>query len=265
MTIEQTKPRSVYMIATTGPYALRDSGGNSWPYVAGGVLASVIKDGVIANLVAGTDFNVAPTSGTDGNLTLTAGALATHAGGQLIITRQTPQEQAWQAVQGPREVGLAAQLDRAMMIIQEQQVALDGALRVPVIARLPDAVLTPGHVVFFGASGFQDGPAPDDIVHAAQNAAIATEQAGIAVEAAQEALVSENATSASETAAATSAINAQSSAASAASSLTNLTAAIASGITAARVENGDLIMSYNGAAIQGVALVNGDLVITYQE
>lgn len=255
MTIEPINPVAIYTIATTGPYALRDNAGNPWPYGAGAVVATVIGAGAITHLSPESDFSVTPASGLNGNLNLSAGALAAHMGKQLVITRSTVLEQGWQATQGAREAGLAAQLDRIVMVQQEQGEQVRRSLRMA--AQIIDpTVLTPGRLVLFGENGFQDGPPQDAVENIIDVAAIATQQAAIATEKAAQ-------SAANQASSAASALNSQTAASAAASSLTNLQAALMTGISAARVEDGDLILTYNAEFITGASMLDGNLIITY--
>ena len=262
MTIEPTTPKSVYTITTTGPYALRDGGGNPWPYVAGGVAVSVVKSGAITTLVAGTDYTLSPDGGASGNLTLSAGALAAHTGGQLIITRTTPIEQGWIATTGPREAGLAAQLDQLAMNVQELSTTVSASLRLAASAVAP-AALTDGKVVLFDNGSFTSGPSPADIANAAAQATIATTQANIATTQAAIATTQAGLSTAAATVGQNSALSAQSAASSASAALGALGNALVNGIGAVRVTNGDLILSYNSPFVTGASLVDGNLIISY--
>lgn len=186
MTIEPTTPEQSYTIIGTGPYPI------AWPYVAGGVLASVLLAGVRTDLVAGTDFFLSPAaSETLGDLTLSAGAAALYSGGTLYMTRSTTPQQGWLATLGVREKGLEAQLDLMVMKLQELGLAVSRALRL-------DRVMKPfvpvaNRVVIIGAD-LQPalGPTVDDILDAADNATDAAASAVAAAASAAAAQAAEN-------------------------------------------------------------------------
>jgi len=174
MTIEPDIPDGDYTVMGTGPYAI------GWPYSTGAVRAAVILAGVRTDLVAGTDFSVAPTeSTTTGNLTLSVGAAAAYAGGQIFLTRDTVAQQGWLGVLGDREKGMEAQLDILTMKVQELEQILANTLRLDTAAATfvpkPDAA-----VIFDDQLQPMAGPTAAAIAGAQGNAAAAAASAGAA-------------------------------------------------------------------------------------
>jgi len=159
MTIDVIAPTVRNPIAGIGPYAL------GWPYYADTVTAAVEIDGVVTALDP-IHFSVTPTASTSaGNLYLTPDAATLHAGQILVISRRTPPEQGWQATQGERETGLEVQLDRIVMLQQEQAGQLAGTLRVSgadVAPLIPEA----GRSIFWDGTKFVPGPMADEIANA---------------------------------------------------------------------------------------------------
>lgn len=124
MTVDAWTRTPAYTVSNTGPYAV------THPYRLGAIRVSVMLDtGLLA--LAPTEFTVTPEQSDDeGNVFLSPAAVATHAGRQLIIDRVTPDEQGWLGVQGEREAGLEAQLDRIVQANQELRMRGEGALRI---------------------------------------------------------------------------------------------------------------------------------------
>lgn len=159
MTIDVIAPTVRNPIAGIGPYAL------GWPYYADTVTAAVEIDGVVTELDP-IYFSVTPTaSTTSGNLYLTPDTAALHAGKMLVISRRTPPEQGWQATQGERETGLETQLDRIVMLQQEQAGQLAGTLRVSGAAVAP-LIPEAGRSIFWDGAKFVPGPVADEIANA---------------------------------------------------------------------------------------------------
>lgn len=173
MTINTFTPPAPVTIAGTGPYAFNQ------PYAAGALQAWVLTGTGIVTLVAGADYGVSPAaSDTGGNVTLSAGAAAIHAGRQLILIRDSTPEQGWEAVQAGREAGLMDQLDAMTMALQDLREAVRRSVRLPVAA----AALAPeaGRAITFDAQGNPVlGPTVTEIEGAA--AAAATAQAAAAL------------------------------------------------------------------------------------
>jgi hypothetical protein len=124
MTTEPFTPTPDYTVAGFGPYAV------THPYAQGAVEAFVIVDGARLQLTL-AEYSLSPVESiTTGNLFLTPATATTHAGRALIIERRTSDEQGWLGVQGEREAGLEAQLDRIVQSVQEIRQAVAGALRI---------------------------------------------------------------------------------------------------------------------------------------
>ncbi len=124
MTVEAWNRTPEYTISGTGPYAI------THPYAAGAIVAQVRLDTGLL-ILNPSEFSVTPEAGeVEGNLFLSSGAATAHAGRRLIIDRVTPDEQGWLGVQGEREKGLEAQLDRTVQSVQELRARGDGALRI---------------------------------------------------------------------------------------------------------------------------------------
>jgi hypothetical protein len=179
MTVEAWDRTPPYTIAGVGPYAI------THPYTTGSIRAVVVlTTGRLAlNL---SDFSVTPTATTEaqpeGNLFLSPAAAATHAGRQLIIDRVTPDEQGWLAIQGEREQGLMAQLDRMVQSIQEIRAEIAGTVRT---RDTFDAFeLADGTVPIRDGTRMKSGPTATDIANAQANAAAAAASAAIVADAA---------------------------------------------------------------------------------
>lgn len=177
MTVNPFTPSPPYTVMTAGPYGI------GWPYDTGEVRAAVILAGVRTDLVAGTDYSVAPAaSPSGGNLTLTPAALAAFAGGALYLTRQSLAQQGWVGVLGEREKGLEAQLDLLTRRLQEieqvvgNSVRIDGALP-------PFAPAVGAAIIFDGALHPVAGPTADQISQANADA-LATHADRLAADAA---------------------------------------------------------------------------------
>lgn len=182
MSVEPDPIFPSYTVAGTGPYAI------GWPYASGAVRAVVVLAGVRTELVAGTDFTVAPlSSDTTGNMTLSAGAAATYAGGTLYPSRNTVAQQGWIGVLGDREKGLEAQLDVLTMKAQEVEHVGGGLLRLDA-PTLP-FVAVPDAVVMFDATGQpKSGPTATAVAGAQQAATDAIAARDVALAAAASAL-----------------------------------------------------------------------------
>ena len=137
MTTETYPGPSQYTIAGTGPYAI------GFEYTQGAIKAGIITAEVVTYLPE-ADYTVDPEIGEDGNLTLSAGAAAAHAGEQLYIERDTPLEQGWVGVSA-REQGLATQLDRTAQTAQENKDGLARALRTT--QPIAPLVMQAGHMI----------------------------------------------------------------------------------------------------------------------
>ena len=124
MSVEAWTRTPEYTVSGIGPYQI------AHPYVVDAIRVSVrLTTGLLP--LSPADFTVTPTSSdTQGDVYLTSLAASTHAGRKLIIDRVTPDEQGWVAVQGEREAGLAAQLDRMVQAHQETRAEIGGALRI---------------------------------------------------------------------------------------------------------------------------------------
>lgn len=184
MTVEAWSPTPEYTISGTGPYAI------THPYGAGAIKAGVRLDTGL--LVLNTnEYSVSPEADeVEGNLTLSAGIAATHAGRKLVIDRVTPDEQGWLAVLGEREAGLAAQLDRIVQAQQELRASIAGAARIR--GNLDAFDWTDGTVPIRDGVRVKAGPTADQIA-GAQGYAEEAEQSKLAAAAsAAEALAKQN-------------------------------------------------------------------------
>lgn len=124
MTVEAWSLTPEYTIAGTGPYTI------THPYATDAIRAQVMTDAGLVTL-GGSEFSVSPTAADiEGDLTLSITAATAYAGLPLIIDRVTPDEQGWLAVQGDRESGMEAQLDRIVQAIQELRLGGNGAVRI---------------------------------------------------------------------------------------------------------------------------------------
>jgi hypothetical protein len=160
MTTEAFNPPTPITIATAGPHAI------PFPYASGAVRASVENptSGVITDLVLGTDYSVTPAATeAAGDLTLSGAALTAHLGKRLHITRETPDQQGWAAVQGAREKGMERQLDRLTRRIQEVGRMARAAVRSAVPPLKPFTPLA-GRMVIFDSQGQPtSGPTPNEV------------------------------------------------------------------------------------------------------
>lgn len=185
MTIEPHVPKASYTIAGTGPYAI------NWPYEAGAIRATVILGDMRTTLTADVDYTVSPGASTaGGNLTLAAGVATAHAGSMLRIVRRTVSEQGWQDI-SPREIGLAAQIDKMTMRLQELDDLIASAVKTDVDSAEFRAVADT--VLAFDANRKPvSGPTVAAIAAAAANATAATAAAAQAVAAAAAAQAAQN-------------------------------------------------------------------------
>lgn len=159
MTVEVFEPTSIYTIQGIGPYAI------SHPYTAGAIRVSVIYDGEMIEL-QDLDFTLTPAQAEiEGDLYLTEGAAAIYGGHQLLIERETLDEQGWRGVLGERERGLEAQLDRIVMAVQE----LRRQARLSLRSLYPMNPIVPqdGHVLRFLDNDIVAGPSVEDVENAA--------------------------------------------------------------------------------------------------
>lgn len=174
MTTEAWTIAPVYTVAGTGPYAIPH------PYAAGAIQAFVTVAGARV-LLSSVNYTLTPTAAAaTGNLFLTPAAAATHAGRPLTIDRRTPDEQGWVGLQGEREKGLEAQLDRLTQSIQEVRRDAGGAVRIRGELRSFDWVI--GTMPIRTADGVISGPTADQIAgaqQAAQDAAASAAQAAL--------------------------------------------------------------------------------------
>ena len=183
MTVEAWTRTPVYIIAGIGPYTV------THPYVEGAIRVAVIVDG-LRQILGGTSYSLSPVSAEiEGNLFLTPGAAATHAGRQLIIDRLTPDEQGWIATQGEREAGLADQLDRMVQVDQELRADVAGALRLR--SPLEPFEWADGTVPLRQGSRVVSGPTAAQIAEAAASASAAASSASAAATSAAQALARE--------------------------------------------------------------------------
>ena len=168
MTVEAWTPPTAIILATAGPHAI------PFPYAAGAVRAFIDNLGVVTELTLTADYTVAPlTAAVSGNLTLTAPTYAANIGAKLYITRATTEEQGWLGVQGAREKGLEAQLDRMVQRIQELGQGSFNGVR-SLAGALKPMVPVPGRLIIFDAAGSPtNGPNATDIAGAQANAASA--------------------------------------------------------------------------------------------
>lgn len=150
MTVDAFVAAPVYTVAGTGPYAVPHD------YAGADEIAVIVRDADgDAQLVRGTDYDLAPLAGASGTVTLTAAAAAARAGDTLRIVRATRREQGWAAQGGAREAGLEAQLDRNVMAVQDLAEAQRRTLRLPEFdaeaAPLPPVAARAGLYLAFAA------------------------------------------------------------------------------------------------------------------
>lgn len=201
MTTEVWQTQPSYTVAGTGPYAVQN------PYGVGDlVVAAISADGVRTVLSDPADYSVTPTSSaTTGDVYLTSGAAATHAGSDLYIARLTDAEQGWLG-QTAREKGLEAQLDLMTRATQELQAGLAKAARSD--APLSPLVPVEGATLIWESGNLVAGPTVAEMsgVQAAADAAAAAASAATASAAAAAADLSADAAATSELAADASAL-----------------------------------------------------------
>ena len=161
MTIQTFIPSTIVVVDGVGPYTV------SHPYRAGSLRVSVQDEaGVVVDLLL-AEFTVSPAkSTTTGAVTLTEQAAIDHDGKSLLIARATSQEQGWVAGAGPREAGLAAQLDDLTMMVQEishRQAfgAYRSSFEDPGELRLPNPV--EGQILVGSADGWENGPTVEQV------------------------------------------------------------------------------------------------------
>lgn len=150
-----------------------------FPYVAGAVRAVVIFEGERIELDS-AQFTVTPeASDTSGSAVLAVGLGTGYSGGQLLLSRETPIEQGWQAVNGSREAGLEAQLDQSVMSIQEAHDKLAKTIRSE--TPIDPVVPAPGRLLIWDENGnIVAGPNAEDIADAQGNAELAQIAAALA-------------------------------------------------------------------------------------
>lgn len=184
MSVEAWTRTPEYTVGGIGPYTI------THPYTVGAIRVSVMTPtGLLA--LNPSEFSITPeASKTEGQVFLTPTTAATHAARSLIIDRITPDEQGWLAVQGEREAGLAAQLDRMVQVNQELRAEGGGALRI----REPLAPFdwADNTVPLRSGSRVISGPTAAEITGAAAAAATATTKAMEAAASAAEALAKQN-------------------------------------------------------------------------
>ncbi|WP_420415842.1 Ig-like domain-containing protein [Marinovum algicola] len=117
MTTDSYPGMANYLVAGTGPYAIQHAYDEN-------ALAPFVVIGGASVALAEADFSVSPASGASGNLTLTAGAAATYAGGRIYLQRLTPDEQGYASNGTSRDAALADQLDRTMRVAQDAHARL---------------------------------------------------------------------------------------------------------------------------------------------
>ncbi len=172
MTVEAFTPASPATVAGIGPYAVPH------PYTAGSLSVVVVQAGSRTTLGA-ADWAATPLdSATAGNVYLTPAAAALWAGATLYVERATQAEQGWQGVQGEREKGLEAQLDRLAMLAQDAQQGLGTALRLGVA--IPMIVPGLNRTLIWDGTGIVAGPTVAQIEAAAAAAAAAAGSASAA-------------------------------------------------------------------------------------
>lgn len=151
MTTEPALPREPYTVQGTGPYAV------PWPYGVGDVLAAAISTAGTRTQLDAESYALTPESGDSGNLYLTTDAAALHAGGALILYRDTTPQQGWEGLANTREVGNEAQLDAMTRASQELKRDLGSTLRVDEATQ--PAVLKKGYGIVRDELGaFASGP-----------------------------------------------------------------------------------------------------------
>ncbi len=171
MTVEAANPITTYTVSGTGPYAI------PWPYIAGAIRVAVATNGIYDDLAA-SDVTILPSSGPTGNVTLSAAAAATHAGKPMLVLRDTPIEQGWEAQVGAREAGLEAQLDEMTQGLQELSRDMASTLRVAGGAQ-PIIAMPENHVPIWDGEKFVPGPTAAEITDAQQNAQTASAAASM--------------------------------------------------------------------------------------
>ncbi len=174
MTVESFVATPQYVVDGVGPYTI------THPYKDASDITAEVYDAETRVPLLAADFAVAPVSSlTNGSLTLTAAAAAAHAGKSLSIERDTAMEQGWASTRGGREEGLERQMDRTIMVSQDQQQLLRRVPRVPngSMVNPPKLPVPVAGVVPIGndaGTGWKSGPSADDIAEAQQNAVAAT-------------------------------------------------------------------------------------------
>lgn len=120
-------PQPFYTIAGVGPYTVKN------PYTdASHLTIAAIASGV-RTVIDPADYTISPQRAvTEGNVTLSAGAAATHAGAQLEILRDTLVTQPWVGANSSREKGIEAALDTSIFALQDYRRDADRALVFPV-------------------------------------------------------------------------------------------------------------------------------------
>lgn len=163
MTTEAYTGASSYTISGTGPYNI----GHEYSDEAD--IACIVLDDVAGTRVVldAADFTVSPDGpADDGDVTLTSDAATTHDGLLLVINRETTLENGWEAVQGPREDGLEAQLDRLTRAAQDASRTVLTSLRA-------DIAMNPIVPVEGAVVGFDENLQPISIVNLVETAASA--------------------------------------------------------------------------------------------
>lgn len=179
MTTEVWQTQPIYTVAGTGPYAVEN------PYGVGDLVVAAISAAGVRTVLDPADYSVTPTSSaTTGDVYLTSGAAATHAGSDLYIARLTGAQQGWLGASA-REKGLEAQLDQMTRVDQEMQASWGNAIRAdrPLIPAVPQ----PGYFLAWNLAGNGIENVPDtEGVQAIADAAAAS---AAAAEAAADVLI----------------------------------------------------------------------------
>lgn len=161
MTTDSATPIITHTIVGTGPYAV------PWPYQAGELVVSALRNGAQTILANPGQWSVAPAEASAaGTVTLAVGTAETFDGSLLLIERNTTLEQGWEGQSG-REVGLMLNLDRLMRAVQDLKARQLGTLRQLGSTNLPPIPpLTNGAALVWLDGLFVSGPTAADITNA---------------------------------------------------------------------------------------------------
>ncbi|GGF73683.1 hypothetical protein SAMN05216376_111118 [Mameliella alba] len=124
MVVDLLPAKVEHTVAGVGPYTIGHE------YTEGSIFVR-ISSASGAPRLAEDDYAVDPAAGADGAVTLSTAAAALYDGETLVIERETSPQQGWTGGGGVRGTAAEAQMDRAMMLMQELRQGVRSSIRFP--------------------------------------------------------------------------------------------------------------------------------------